>query len=69
MALLDAGHFQTTHFPSSHWQTSPQRFPEYGAAATGGDSARYYYFDRLPKRDNKQLLETLKALLQSIRDD
>jgi hypothetical protein len=35
-------------------------------SVTGGDSARYYY-KTIGKKDNRQLLEKIKVLLEAIR--
>ena len=64
MALLSAGYWPTTYLAENYF--NPLYWPVYGAV-TGGDSARYYYYDRLPKNNNKELLQTLKILLESIK--
>jgi len=67
MALLNPGHFQSTHFPSAHWQTSPQHWPEYGAALppapTPSGGWRGFYRPPQPKL-NVELLRLLKEWLE-----
>lgn len=69
MTLLTAGYFPAAYFPSRYWQTGNQYWLEYGTGVSGGDSARYYYMKRTPKKDKRDLLIQVKNLLTALKGE
>lgn len=67
MTLITAGYWQTTYWAENYWMQD--YWPEY-AVTVGGDSARYYYMQpRIKRKNRKDLLLSIKKLLEALKGD